>query len=81
MLAPTADILNEYTKKRISWDQFEFRFLTLMRERQVETKLDPFSFDEACLLCSEDAPDKCHRRLVVEYLGKHWKEIEVSHLV
>jgi hypothetical protein len=32
------------------------------------------------LLCSEHTPEKCHRRLVVEYLELHWGPIEVLHL-
>ena len=35
----------------------------------------------ACLLCSEDTPDHCHRRLVAEYLEKKFGDMEIIHLV
>jgi len=37
--------------------------------------------DGACLLCSEDKPEKCHRRLVAEYLNEKLGSIEVNHIV
>jgi len=36
---------------------------------------------KAWLLCSEAAPDHCHRRLVCEYLNDRWGgRLEVRHL-
>jgi uncharacterized protein (DUF488 family) len=81
LLAPTEEIMNDYKKKRIKPDQFEARFLALMRERQIENELDPARFDRACLLCSEVKPEECHRHLVAEYLNDHWGNIDIVHLV
>jgi len=35
----------------------------------------------AVLLCSEDKPHHCHRRLVAEYLAQHWANVEIVHLL
>ena len=35
---------------------------------------------DGCLLCSEDKPHHCHRRLVAEYLNDHWGGVEIAHL-
>ncbi|MCK4811971.1 MAG: DUF488 family protein, partial [Methanosarcinales archaeon] len=35
---------------------------------------------DTCLLCSESSADHCHRKLLAEYLKKHWKGVEVVHL-
>jgi uncharacterized protein (DUF488 family) len=78
-LAPTKPILDAYKKKKISWADYERQFLCLMVERQVE-KLKPEDLDGSCLLCSEDTPHFCHRRLVVEYLDQKWGNVEVIHL-
>ena len=59
----------------------ERAFLQLMQERQIEKHIDPAQLDGACLLCSEDKPDQCHRRLVVEYLQRQWRNLNVEHLV
>jgi uncharacterized protein (DUF488 family) len=79
-LAPTKEILDGYKKKTLTWPQYEERFCALMAERQPETLLVPGDLDRACLLCSEPKADKCHRRLVAEYLAGKWGKVEIRHL-
>jgi uncharacterized protein (DUF488 family) len=79
-LAPTQDILNAYKKKQASWSDYERDFLELMRSRRVEEIVPREILDGSCLLCSEEKPDHCHRRLVVEYLSEKWCGIEVEHI-
>jgi uncharacterized protein (DUF488 family) len=78
-LAPTQDMLDEYKKKKGSWENYAQKFLALMASRHIET-IDKKALDEGCLLCSEDKPHHCHRRLVAEYLKDKWKDIEIEHL-
>lgn len=80
LLAPTEDILSAYKKKRIDWAAYEERFNALIRERHIESKLQPTQFDHTCLLCSEDKPHQCHRRLVAEYLREKWGDVQIEHL-
>jgi uncharacterized protein (DUF488 family) len=80
MLAPTKEILDDYRKDR-SWDRYTERFLALLQERQVEIRVRRELFAApTALLCSEPVPDRCHRRLVVEYLAQQWGGIEPVHL-
>ena len=79
-LAPTKEMLDTYKKKHGSWEDYERRFIDLMAERQIEQKIKPETLEDVCLLCSEDKPHHCHRRLVAEYLNKHWGNIEIEHL-
>ena len=79
-LAPTQDILDDFKKHNGDWSVYVERFLALMQERQIET-MDPAGFHQACLLCSEDTPDHCHRRLVAEYLRDKWGSVEIEHLL
>ena len=79
-LAPTKEILNDYKKKKISWPEYEERFSRLMIERQIENIVGADELDHACLLCSEPKADKCHRRLVAEYLQSKWDNMEIRHL-
>jgi uncharacterized protein (DUF488 family) len=80
-LAPTAEILDPYKKaKNGDWALYERQFFDLMRARQIEqTSRD--ILENACLLCSEEKPDYCHRRLVAEYLQEHWGDVQIEHLV
>jgi uncharacterized protein (DUF488 family) len=81
LLAPTAELLAAYRTKHLTWPQYETSFLALMRTREIERRLDPAFLADACLLCSEKQPHRCHRRLVAEYLSNAWRrEIQVKHL-
>jgi uncharacterized protein (DUF488 family) len=81
-LTPKKEALKAYQDKKMTWQQYEDEFLNLMTQRRIESVLDKATLDESCLLCSEDKPHHCHRRLVAEYLKKHWadKEILINHL-
>jgi len=79
-LAPTQDMLDEYKKSRGSWEDYERRFLALMATRHVEDTLPREEIEGACLLCSEDKPHHCHRRLVAEYLRERWGSVDIVHL-
>ena len=79
-LAPTQDMLDEYRKTRGGWSVYERRFLDLMADRRIEQRIARDTLDGACLLCSEDKPHHCHRRLVAEYLQDKWGDVEIEHL-
>ena len=80
-LAPTKDILDAYKKSKGSWEEYEKRFLGLMEKRRIEETVPKNIIDQGCLLCSEDKPHHCHRRLVVQYLADRWSDISCTHLI
>ena len=80
LLAPTKEILDSYKKKKIDWPEYEKRFNDLLITREAHTLVSSSELHKACLLCSESTPDKCHRRLVAEYLKNHFDNIEINHL-
>lgn len=81
LLAPTDEMLKEYKKLKGAWSAYERAFMDLMRERKIEERINPELLNGACLLCSEDKPHHCHRRLVCEYISDHYPgQIEVRHL-
>jgi uncharacterized protein (DUF488 family) len=82
LLCPTADILEQYKRRGdMPWDEYEARFMALMRERRVAEVLDRASFDRrTALLCSEATPEHCHRRLVIQYLTAHWPDVRAVDL-
>lgn len=79
-LAPTTELLDAYKKRKGDWAVYERAFLKLMEARQVEQTIPQDLMDRACLLCSEDRPERCHRRLVAEYLKRNWGNIDIQHL-
>jgi uncharacterized protein (DUF488 family) len=80
-LAPTQDILDAYKKQKGDWSVYETEFMRLMEVRRTEEIVPQETMDQACLLCSEDEPQHCHRRLVGEYLQKHWENVVIEHIV
>lgn len=80
-LAPTDELLSGYRKGERSWDEYEATFLSLLRERDILSVLDRQVFEtrKSALLCSEASPDRCHRRLVAEFLADAW-DATVEHL-
>ncbi len=79
-LAPTQEMLDKYKKHNGDWNVYEQEFLELMDKRKIEATVPKELIQGGCLLCSEHLPNHCHRRLVVEYLEKHWGDIEAKHL-
>ncbi|MEU9486419.1 DUF488 domain-containing protein [Streptomyces decoyicus] len=80
-LAPTQSILDDFKKQGSGWATYEDRFLKLMEQRRVEEAVPRELLKNAVLLCSEDKPHHCHRRLVAEYLAGHWGSATIEHLV
>ena len=80
-LAPTKELLRAYRDGGLDWEEYGRKFIALLEERQVARSLDPNLFDDpSVLLCSEPTADRCHRRLVVEYLDRHWGDVRAHHL-
>jgi uncharacterized protein (DUF488 family) len=80
-LAPTQEMLDSYKKRKGDWNIYEKEFVNLMERRGIEASLSKDLVDQSCLLCSEDKPHHCHRRLVAEYLQRSWGNVSVEHLV
>lgn len=79
-LAPTKDILDAYIKQKGDWGLYEQQFLELMRSRHIEESTSRDMLNGGCLLCSEEKPHHCHRRLVAEYLKGKWGDVEIEHI-
>jgi len=81
MLSPDKELLDGYSKNVIPWEEYETRFLARLRQRNAKDLIDKRLFQvPTVLLCSEPTADRCHRRLVAEYLASEWGGVEVVHL-
>lgn len=81
LLAPDEELLEGYRQKTVAWGEYEPRFRALLEERKVEDAVDRGWFDcPVALLCSEPKADRCHRRLVAEYLAEKWGGAKIAHL-
>jgi uncharacterized protein (DUF488 family) len=80
-LGPTQGMLDAYKKKKGDWELYAREFLELMRARRIEDDAGRRLLDKDCLLCSEETPEHCHRRLVAEYLRDKWGDVEIEHIL
>jgi uncharacterized protein (DUF488 family) len=78
--APTKELLDRYRNKKIAWEEYEVEYLNLLDMRQTGKDLDIETLHRHCLLCSEHGPEKCHRRLLAEYLQHKFGNMEIIHL-
>jgi uncharacterized protein (DUF488 family) len=81
ILAPTKEILSEYRTDK-NWNKYIISFESLMDKRRIPDSIDYNLLKDrvCCLMCSEENPLKCHRRLIAERLAKYWPNVEVIHL-
>ncbi len=78
-LAPTQELLDSYKRAKGGWERYAESFVQLLQERCVESTVSKEILDGGCLLCSEDKPEHCHRRLVAEYFQQIHR-CEIVHL-
>jgi uncharacterized protein (DUF488 family) len=78
--APTKELLKQYRDKKLSWEEYEVEYLNLLDIRKIEKNINLETLHQNCLLCSEHSPEKCHRRLLAEYLQAKFSTIKVKHL-
>jgi uncharacterized protein (DUF488 family) len=81
LLAPTSELRDTYLKRKGSWEDYERGFRALIAGRAIEQRLTPDLFSgPTVLLCAEPTAERCHRRLVAEYLREKWGGLEIVHL-
>lgn len=79
-LSPADDLLDAYRQKRVSWDEYEPIFQSIIERRLIRAAIPQDIIADSCLLCSEDKPENCHRRLLAEHFQRHWGNVEIVHL-
>ena len=81
-LAPTQDLLMTYKNKNIDWEKYVEEFNKLMKKRDIIRYIKTMyeDLDKYCLLCSEQKPDHCHRRLLAELIRDNFEDYQIVHL-
>ena len=68
-LAPCESLLNSYHENEMSWDEYEREFLLEMdnnpdSKRMMQFLITIAEIVDVTILCWEENPEKCHRRLI-----------------
>jgi uncharacterized protein YeaO (DUF488 family) len=79
--APDRELLDNYKKGNVTWVDYEVQFNEQMNRKDIVAYFTENygKYDSVCLLCSEDMPKQCHRRLLAEKIT-NTKGGDVKHL-
>ncbi len=81
-LAPDKNLLDDYKKRKVTWQEYERRYNEILTDRKIEGKANEvIGSGRPVFLCSEEKAEHCHRRLLAEFIKKHAnEEIAITHL-
>jgi len=80
-LAPRPNLVGDYYKRGLDWRRFEEGYIEYLRSRvsdAVKTLANRALVQNITLLCIEETPEKCHRRLLAEECVKHEPTLETK---
>lgn len=82
VFAPTKEILNDYKKQQITWEEYIVQYNLLIKNRSIEKVFVKKyrEFNKILLLCSEATAENCHRRLLAERLKNCVANVDIIHL-
>jgi len=82
-LAPPDKLVGDYYKRNLPWPEFEKRYLEHLRKPDVADKVKKLAKLalklDFTIMCIEDSPDYCHRRLLAEEMQRYEPNLKVKH--
>ena len=82
LFAPTKELMDGFKTKKLGKEQFEAAYRQLMQERGALAYYENAyaKAGNVCLLCSEDTPALCHRRILAEMIAENMPQATIQHL-
>jgi uncharacterized protein YeaO (DUF488 family) len=82
LLSPSSKLIGDYYKRGLVWDEYKKRFLEEMNNPESVKIIKEISekalTKNITLLCIEEKPDFCHRKLVAELCKKYYPELNIE---
>lgn len=82
-LGPSVELLSDWKNKKITWREYEKRYLEEIKKQQklIESLAEKATEEDITLLCSEKDDGYCHRRLLQVLINQFTKKMaELKHL-
>ena len=83
ILAPSPKLVGAYYRKEVPWEVFEKKYLEYLRTVRLQGEVEIIArraFEtDITLLCVEETPQYCHRRLLAQECQWHLPALEVLH--
>jgi uncharacterized protein YeaO (DUF488 family) len=82
ILAPPAKLIGSYYKRGLSWDDFAHQYIDYLKTIEIEVRAlaEKALQTDITLLCIENSPQYCHRRLLSEECKKYEPNLIIKHL-
>ncbi|MFA6461000.1 MAG: DUF488 domain-containing protein [Candidatus Woesearchaeota archaeon] len=82
-LAPPLRLIGSYYKRGLSWEEFELRYLEHIRQSEIRDQVQKLAqrslLEDITLLCIEETPEHCHRRLLAEECQRYQPTLTIEH--
>ncbi len=82
-LGPSPRLIGDYYKRGLSWTEFEHRYLGEIRTSPkmftVQTLAYIATIIDVLILCIEDCPEFCHRRLLARECLRYQPCLHIEH--
>lgn len=83
IFSPPAKLVGDYYKRGLPFEEFEKRYLEYLRLPEVSKIVKRFAKlaleQDLTLMCIEESPENCHRRLLAEEMQKYEPNLKVKH--
>lgn len=74
-LAPRPELVGSYLRGEIDWDEYKKRYLDYLRSPKIKGQVWGLARSalrrDITLLCIEETPERCHRRILAEECKEH----------
>jgi len=81
--SPPDKLVGDYYKRGLPWEEFERRYLIHLRLPEISFKVIALAqraeAEHITLLCAEETPEKCHRRLLAEECLRYNHSLRLEH--
>lgn len=79
--APPFDLVGSYYRKELSWGEYEEAYLAFLRSKEKESQVRSLALwalsRDITVMCIEDIPEHCHRRLLAEECKRLESRLEI----
>lgn len=83
ILAPPLKLIGDYYKRGLCFEDFEKKYLEYIRKENVAEEVKKLAKRaislDITILCIEENPEKCHRRILAEECKRYEPYIQIIH--
>jgi uncharacterized protein YeaO (DUF488 family) len=83
ILAPRDKLVGNYYKRNLPFDEYERKYVEYLEKQEVRIEVQNLAIkalnQDITLLCIEESPNNCHRRILAEICQIYQPKLKVEH--